>query len=135
MDRKKLGFWAPIAVVAAALLMLAVSTGSVDAAKGGNAAAGKGGGKPSPAPTVTMAVSPNPPTGGQAFIVSGTGFTPGAAVNFSLGSSATYAMADQSGYAWTPWTIALPGTYTMGACQFTSKGCQQVGSITFNVVQ
>jgi hypothetical protein len=33
MEKKKLGFWAPIVVLAAALLMLAVSTGGVDAAK------------------------------------------------------------------------------------------------------
>ncbi|HEU4758787.1 MAG TPA: hypothetical protein VFT91_02280 [Dehalococcoidia bacterium] len=130
--------WGLLALVLAIGIMgSALASGSALAAKGSNInrGGGKGHGGTPTASTVTMAVSPNPPTGGQTFIVSGTGFAPGAAVNFFLGSGATYAMADQSGYAWTPWTIALPGTYTIGACQFTSKGCQQVGTITFNVVQ
>lgn len=128
MDKKKLGLWAPILVLAAALVMLAVSTDAVDAAKG------KGGGKPAPAPTVTMTVSPTSPTAGQTFTVSGTGFDPGAPVNFVLGSMAVYTMANQSGYAASPWTIALPGSPTISAKQLTSRGWVQVGSITFTVV-
>ena len=118
-------------LVAATLLLLALGSAPADAARGGK---GNGGGANTSAPTVTMAVSPNPPTGGQAFIVSGTGFTPGAPVNFVLGGYASYAKADQTGYAWETWTIALRGTYTITAKEYTSKGWVQVGSITFNVV-
>ncbi len=122
-----------ILVAAAVTLFSALGDGSALAARGG-----KGGGKGSNAggttpSTATLAVSPNPPAAGEVFTVSGTGFTPGAALNFGLGSFAAYTTADQTGYASLPWTIALPGTYTISACQFTSKGCQQVGSITFTV--
>ena len=88
----------------------------------------------SPVPTVVMAVTPNPPIAAQAFIVSGTGFTPLAAVNFVLGGFASYAQADSTGYAWETWTIALPGNYTIVAKEYTSKGWVQVGSITFDVI-
>jgi len=70
MDRKRLGFWAPIVVLAAALLMLAVSTDAVEAARGG----GKGGGKPSRS-SATLSVSPNPvPLLSTSVTISGSGF-------------------------------------------------------------
>lgn len=77
MDKKRLGLWAPILVVAAALVMLAVSTGTVDAARGG-----KGGGKPGGGTTTaTLTVSPNPaPAGTTAVTVTGSGFKPGEVV-------------------------------------------------------
>jgi len=117
-------------MVLGALLFTAIASVDADAAKGSNGARG---GKPAPAPTATLTVSPNSPTGGQAFIVSGTGFSSGAPVNFVLGSKAVYAMANQSGYAASTWTIALAGTYTISAKELTSKGWVPVGSITFNV--
>ena len=70
MDKKKLGLWAPILVLAAALVMLAVSTDSVDAARG------KGGGKPSrdSVCTTCLTVNPNPvPVNTQSIVITGNG--------------------------------------------------------------
>lgn len=72
MEKKKLGLWAPVLVIAAALLMLAISADAVDAAR----PAGKGHGKPGSAATLT--VSPNPaPVGTTEVTVTGSGFKSG----------------------------------------------------------
>ena len=121
-----------VAVAVVVLLFAAMSGGPALAGK----PAGKGGGKPSPAPTVTMAVSPSPVPGwGAVYTISGTGFTPGAAVNFVKDGVAKFAVADANGFATSIWTSWTPGTYTAYAKQFSGKSYVQVGSITFNVVQ
>ena len=80
MEKKKLGIWVPVLVIAAALLMLAVSTGAVEAARGGNGGSGtcKGGPKHcGTTSTATLSVSPNPvPLGSQSVDIHGTGFPP-----------------------------------------------------------
>ena len=141
MDRTKSrgAMWGLLAlVVTIGLMGSALAGGAALAAKGGNSATGcKGGPKHGcggTTSTVTLTVSPNPPTT-QGFLLSGTGFTPYAAVNFVQSGSATFVMANESGYASTPWVIALPGTYTITAEENTGGGFHQVGSITFNVVQ
>jgi hypothetical protein len=87
MDRKKLGLWAPIFVLAAALVMLAVSTGDVDAARGGKPGGGGGGGKPGGGSTATLTVTPNQvPLGAASVTISGSGFASnqGLVINTSM---------------------------------------------------
>jgi len=107
MDRKKLGLWAPIFVLAAALVMLAVSTGDVDAARGGKPGGGHGGGKPSGgAPTATLTVAPNPvPVGSTSMVVTGSGF----GANQELGTQVFGVCCFVS--VWTDSTGAFSYTY------------------------
>lgn len=77
MEKKKLGLWVPVLVIAAALLMLAVSADAVDAARGGAKGGCKGGPKNCGGETsnAVVMVTPNPvPLGSQSVIISGTGF-------------------------------------------------------------
>lgn len=132
MERKKLGLCAPVLVIAAALLVLAVSADAVEAARGGKGG-GKGGGS-TDAPTVAMSVSPNPvPAWGAVYTISGTGFSPGAGVNFVLDGVVTFTTADANGYAKSTWRSWYPGTYTAFAKQLIGRSYVQVGSITFTV--
>src|SRR5574341_2161029 len=131
MNSKRPGFFAPILVIAAALLMLAISTDAVEAARGGK---GGGGGGSTTAPTVTMSVSPNPvPAWGTVYTISGTGFTPGAGVNFVLNGVATFTTADSSGYAKSIWKTWYTCTYTAYSKQLMGRSYEQVGSITYTV--
>jgi hypothetical protein len=114
--------------------MLAVSTGTVDAARGGKGGGGGSNGGNTTAPTVTMSVSPNPvPAWGTVYTVSGTGFSPGSGVNFVLNGVATFTTADAYGYARSIWRSWYPGTYTAYAKQLMGRSYEQVGSITFTV--
>ena len=72
METRRFGLWAPVLVLAAAIVLLALSAGSVDAARGG----GKGGKPSGCTPTAAVVVvSPNPvPLGSTSFEFSGTGF-------------------------------------------------------------
>ena len=131
---KKLGFWAPTLVLAAALVLLAVGTGSVDAARGG-----KGHGKPGSGTTpttVTMTVSPDPVPAGTSATVTGTGFTPGATVNFVVdGGWVIGTGADANGVAKISFTVGSPGTVGVTAKQRASDGSfVVVGFFTFSVV-
>lgn len=136
MEKKSLGLWIPLLVVVAAVLVLAASADAVQAARGGNGG-GKGGGKgggTTEAPTVTMSVSPNPvPAWGTVYTISGTGFSPGAGVNFVNNGVATFTTADANGVAKSIWTSWYPGTYTAYAKQYTGRSYEQVGSLTFTV--
>jgi hypothetical protein len=69
-EKRSLGFWAPILVLAAALVMLAVSTDAVDAARGGKGGGKSGGGSSA----ATLTVSPNPVPLGTNITISGSGF-------------------------------------------------------------
>ena len=132
MNNKRPGFFVPILVIAAALLMLAISTDAVEAARGGKG--GGGGSGSTTAPTVTMSVSPNPvPAWGTVYTISGTGFSPGSGVNFVLNGVATFTTADSSGYARSIWRSWYPGTYTAYAKQLMGRSYEQVGSITYTV--
>ena len=134
MEKRRLHLWVPVLVIAAALLMLAVSTGTVDAAKGGKGGGGGGSGGSTTAPTVAMSVSPNPvPAWGTVYTISGTGFSPGAGVNFVLNGVATFTTADASGYARSIWRSWYPGTYTAYAKQLMGRSYVQVGAITYTV--
>lgn len=117
-----------------ALLFAAVIAGPTLAAKGGN---GKGHGPNSELGTnVTLAVSPDPvPAWGTVYSVTGTGFTPGNAVNFVLNGVATYARADDNGSASTVYTSWTPGTYTVFAKEWSGKAYAEVASATFQVVE
>ena len=98
--------------------------------------AGKGGGKPTPPPSVTLTVSPNPvPAWGYIYTVSGTGFSPYAAVNFVRGGLVSFVRADSSGNASTTFQSWDPGTVTVNAYQYSGKSWVLAGSVTFNVVQ
>ena len=120
-----------VAVAVVVLLFAAMSGGPALAGK----PAGKGGGKPSPAPTVTMTVSPNPvPAWGTIYAVRGTGFTPGAAVNFVRGGLVTFVRADTNGNASTTFQSWDPGTYTVDAFQYSGRSWVLAGSVTFNIV-
>jgi hypothetical protein len=80
MDKKRLGLWAPMFVLAAALVMLAVSTGEVEA--GGR---GKGGGKPGGGTTSAATLTvPATVVAYEYFTVSGAGFSPGATVGVTV---------------------------------------------------
>ena len=135
MDKKKLGLWAPILVLAAALVMLAVSTGGVEAARGG-----KGGGKPSTS-TATISVSPNPaPVGITHLTVSGGGFKSGEGLSVGLpGTIPSYSIVtDSSGsfsftytrYGSEPFSA---GSYTFQAMRW--KNGWMPGPTTILVVQ
>lgn len=88
------------------------------------------------APTVAMAVSPNPvPAWGTVYTISGAGFTPGAAVNFVINGVATFTTADQNGFASSIWTSWYPGSYTAKAKQFIRRSYVEVGSITYAVIE
>jgi len=135
MEKKSLRLWVPVLMIVAAVLVLAASADAVQAARGGNGG-GKGGGKggSTDAPTVTMSVSPNPvPAWGTVYTISGTGFSPGAGVNFVNNGVATFTTADANGVAKSIWTSWYPGTYTAYAKQFVGRSYEQVGSITFTV--
>lgn len=118
----------------ATVLLAAVTAGPALAAKGGN---GKGHGQGETSGTsVTLAVSPDPvPAWGTVYTVTGTGFTPGNAVNFVLDGVATYARADENGSASTVYTSWTPGSYTVFAKEWIGKGYVEVGSVTFDVVE
>ncbi len=78
MSKNKLSLWAPILVIVAALLMLAVSTNAVDAAKGGN---GNGGGGHAVTagtgqPSLALGCDPTGCAIGSSLTVSGANFTP-----------------------------------------------------------
>jgi hypothetical protein len=114
MDKKKLGFWAPILVLAAALIMLAVGTDAVDAAKGG-----KGGGKPggggTPPATGTCQVTPDPAARWSAVTISGAGFPAGAVLGLTIRSESgnvamTFATADATGRLSTKYNTVWLGT-------------------------
>jgi len=76
VNTKRFGYWAPVLVLAAAVLLLAISAGSVDAARSGSTGKGKGGKPTGCTPTAAVVVvSPNPiPLGSTSFDFSGTGF-------------------------------------------------------------
>jgi len=75
MDKKRLGLWAPMVVLAAALVMLAVSTGGVDAARGGTGGCKGGPKRCGTTTTAVVSVSPNPvPLGSQSVDIHGAGF-------------------------------------------------------------
>jgi hypothetical protein len=109
MDKKRLGLWAPILVLAAALAMLAVSTGEVDAAPG----KGKGGGKPGGGSTATLTVTPNQvPLGATSINISGSGLgsNQGLQVGVQGGIPTYYVVTDGNG------SFSL--TYTPGSGSF-----------------
>jgi len=118
----------------AAVLLTAIAAGPALAAKGGN---GKGNGPVAQSTSAaTMVVSPNPvPAWGYVYTVTGSGFTPGNAVNFVKDGVATYARADENGVASTVYTSWEPGTQTVSAKEFIGKSYETVGSVTFEVVE
>lgn len=135
MIRKKLGLWAPILVLAAALVMFAVSTGEVDAARGGKP--GGGGGKPGggTTPTVTLTVSPDPVPAYSYATVTGTGFTPGAQINWVIdGGVVMWGSANANGVASVSFAVSFPGTVGVSAKQLNGSSWVVVGSIMFSVV-
>ncbi len=137
MDRKKLGFWVPILVLAAALLMLAVSTGTVDAARGGvQGAGGKGGGGGSTSGgQMTCFGTPN---------VDGTTLATAVGSGFSAGKtylvgvvgyfSAQGMTADSGGsFTYNYSHFMPPGTYKITAAAQKGGNWVQVASCTFTV--
>jgi hypothetical protein len=130
MDKKKLGLWAPVVVLAAALVMLALGTGEVEA--GGR---GKGGGKPPKGcTTCVLTVSPNPvPVGSTSIMIGGTGFPANQQVSVGVfgvccnvpattDASGTFSVTFVRNFDW-------PDTYTVEA--FNSSG--RLASTTFTV--
>jgi len=137
MDKKRLGLWAPILVLAAALVMLAVSTGAVDAARGG-----KGGGKPGGSNGVTLTASPNPLPAGTVVTFNGSGFRGGETLLVGVLGYVPWAdvTTDGSGafsHAFTRTTdptVFPPGTYYVQAKRSTNQGMVTVASTSFTVV-
>ena len=134
MDRKKLGLWAPIFVLAAALVMLAVSTGDVDAARGGKPGGGGGGGKPGGSTNAVLTVAPNPvPVGSMVIQISGTGFPANQQISVGVFGVCCNipASVDSAGNFSVPFyrSFDWPSTYTVEA--FSSSG--RLASATFAV--
>ena len=116
MEKKKMGFWAPIAVLAAALLMLAMSTDAADAARGGN-----GGGKPNES-SASLWLEPaldSYPAYGFAVKAKGSGFNPDSVVQISQAPNGAISnlLADSNGNIELSWSTGAPGTYTFSAYQ------------------
>ncbi len=142
MEKKSLSLWAPILVIAAALLMLAVGADTVDAARGGVKGPGNGGGVchgkkcdgGGETGTAVLTVTPNPvPLGSQSIDISGAGFAPNQEFGvFVFGvCCGMVATSDSNGnftvtfYRDFDW----PTTYTVNAYNSTSL----VASTTFTV--
>jgi len=134
MDKKKLGLWAPILVLAAALVMLAVSSDAVDAARGGKPGGGHGGGKPGGSTNAALTVAPNPvPVGSQVIQISGTGFPANQQISVGVFGVCCNipATVDSAGNFSVPFyrNFDWPSAYTVEA--FGSSG--QLASTTFVV--
>ena len=115
MEKKRLGIWSPILVLAAALVMLAVGTGAVDAAPGGGKGGGRHGGGGTPPATGTCAVTPNPAARWTAVTISGSGFPAGASLGLTIRSESgnvamTFATADATGRFSTRYSTVWLGT-------------------------
>jgi hypothetical protein len=132
MNRKTLGSWAPILVVAAALVMLAVGTDAADAARGG-----KGGGKPGGGggtTTATCQVTPNPAGRWSAVTISGAGFSANAGLGLTVRSESgnvamTFATADSTGRFSTTYNTVWLGTNAVSV-----SGGSATAACSFQVV-
>ena len=128
MEKKRLSIWAPVLVLATALLMLAVSAEAVDAARGGNASGGSGQCRGGPKKcggggdtgTAVLSVTPNPvPLGSQSVEIHGTGFAPNQTFGVRIYAvcCAMFAYSDATG----AFTVTFyrdfdwPDTYTVEA--------------------
>ena len=130
MDKKRLGLWAPIVVLAAALLMLAVGTNAAEAVP----PAGKGGGKPGGSTNAVLTVTPNPvPLGSTVIQISGTRFPANKQISVGVfgvccnipattSSTGTFSVPFYRNFDW-------PSTYTVEA--FGSSG--RLATTTFVV--
>jgi hypothetical protein len=126
MDKKRLGLWAPILVLAAALVMLAVSTDAADAARGGNGGS-----------SYTVSVSPNPaPYGTSAFVISGSGFKANSVVSVNVSGMLCCGMSytDSSGsfsYTWN--RMLMPDTYSVFVARLRGNSWVPAAMTTFTV--
>lgn len=155
MWKNRLSAWSPILVIAAALLMLAVSTNVVDAAKGGN---GNGRGNSATIgtgePGLTATCGASACTVGGSLTVSGANFTPssgGQQVFVWVGYPSDYCASQPGpchGFYFNPWvnddgtfsatfdnaTLAA-GTGQVMATQYNAQRdkWEQVAAATFTV--
>ena len=130
METKRLGRWAPMLVLAAALVMFVAGANVVDAAKGGSHGRG---GTPPPA-TGTCSVTPNPAARWSAVTISGSAFSAYASVGITVRSvsgnvAMMFASADSSGRF-----SAKYNTVWLGTNAVTASGGGVTASCSFGVV-
>lgn len=66
-------------------------------------------------------------------VLSGVGFIPNDAINWVIGSTAHFAVADATGYSSSFWSPRNGNTYTFFAKEYYRRGYETCGSITFTL--